>query len=422
MKNIIAILSIGLLTCQLYAQQVLYNRVEQGIFSADSLYYQEKCLDSLLVVVGQFITPVIFDVNKYIIRTTPQLKEAVDSILNSKRTLARIWVKGSASPEGPLNWNQKLGQYRADALVDYISRETGLDRSRFRICNLGEDWNSLTCVLANKKDFPNKERILQILSSETDNEVRKQKIRELDGGKTWRRLIDELFPPLRNARLAIVYSYPKLGPVAPGITLKTAPVISLDLHDLPLPDPIFIPECDIVKGSNWKIAAKTNLLFDAALVANLGVEISPWTHWSLDIPVWYSPYNITSTRNIRLLAVQPEVRWWAKEAMAGHFVGLHTHVAGFNIALNNHARYQDPNHALWGLGLSYGYAMSLGKSEHWGLEFTLGAGFAKYRYDAYRNWSNGPKFKSGSDCYWGITRAGVTLSYKWDLSHRNKKK
>lgn len=61
----------------------------------------------------------------------------------------------------------------------------------------------------------------------------------------------------------------------------------------------------------WKIAVKTNLLFDAVLVANLGVEISPWTHWSLDIPVWYSPYNISSTRNIRLLAVQPEIRWWS---------------------------------------------------------------------------------------------------------------
>ena len=166
---------------------------------------------------------------------------------------------------------------------------------------------------------------------------------------------------------------------------------------------------------------KRQLLFDAALVANLGIEISPCTHWSLDIPVWYSPYNITSRRNIRLLAVQPEIRWWPEEALRGHFIGLHTHVAGFNIALDDYARYQDPNHALWGLGLSYGYALPLGRAQRWGLEFTIGAGFAKYRYDAYRNRENGQKFASGSDCYWGITRAGITLSYKWDLSRKNPK-
>ena len=198
------------------------------------------------------------------------------------------------------------------------------------------------------------------------------------------------------------------------------PMIPLNQYDLMSPK-LLPPTIDKSQSSKWKIAIKTNLLFDAVLVANLGVEISPWTHWSLDIPVWYSPYNISSTRNIRLLAVQPEIRWWSKEAMNGHFVGLHTHVAGFNIALNDYARYQDPNHALWGLGVSYGYAMTLGKSAHWGLEFTLGAGFAQYHYDAYRNESNGPKFRSGSDCYWGITRAGVTLSYRWTLLRKNRK-
>ena len=233
-------------------------------------------------------------------------------------------------------------------------------------------------------------------------------------------MIEELFPQLRNARLAIVSVYPKFEPIASEYTLKRPPMIPLNQYDLMSPK-LLPPTIDKSQSSKWKIAIKTNLLFDAVLVANLGVEISPWTHWSLDIPVWYSPYNISSTRNIRLLAVQPEIRWWSKEAMNGHFVGLHTHVAGFNIALNDYARYQDPNHALWGLGVSYGYAMTLGKSAHWGLEFTLGAGFAQYHYDAYRNASNGPKFRSGSDCYWGITRAGVTLSYRWTLLRKNRK-
>ena len=53
-----------------------------------------------------------------------------------------------------------------------------------------------------------------------------------------------------------------------------------------------------------------------------------------------------------------------------------THVAGFNVAINDKARYQDPNHALWGMGLSYGYAFSWGKDNRWGIEFNIGVGFA----------------------------------------------
>lgn len=107
--------------------------------------------------------------------------------------------------------------------------------------------------------------------------------------------------------------------------------------------------------------------------------------------------------------------------MEGHFIGLHTHIAGFNIALNDYARYQDPNHALWGMGVSYGYALPLDKTGHWGLEFNIGFGFAEYSYDAYRNWDNGPRFTSGQAWYWGITRAGITLSYKWAKPSKNKK-
>ena len=73
------------------------------------------------------------------------------------------------------------------------------------------------------------------------------------------------------------------------------------------------------------------------------------------------------------------------------------------------------------MGVSYGYAFSWGKDNRWGIEFNIGVGFAEYDYDAYRNRRNGALFKSGSDVYWGVTRAGVNLSYKWSFARRNKK-
>ena len=378
------------------------------------------CTTDSVIVIRQHVPPVFFEINQYKLKITPRLHATLDSVVKYQTNCSSLWIHGSASPEGPMQWNQKLGQYRANALVHYLAQETGITAHTFHTENQGENWRSLEKILENDPNFPHKERILEILSTEPDSETRKFKIKAIDKGETWNKLIAEIYPKLRYASLTLITYYAKQPPITPTISLmypSTPPVKISSLHSSEQTS-----FYDTGKRSDWKIALKTNLLFDAMLVANLGLEISPWTHWSFDIPVWYSPYNISSTRNIRLLAVQPEIRWWAKEAMTGHFIGLHTHIAGFNIALNNYARYQDPNHALWGLGLSYGYAMSLGTNAHWGLEFNIGAGFAKYRYDAYRNWDNGPKFKSGSDCYWGVTRAGVTLSYKWNLSRKNHTK
>lgn len=377
-------------------------------------------LDSVLVYANTDLVPVIYKVNKYDLKGSPQLDSIVNLInqikSDSRVELAYVWVGGSASPEGPVAWNKKLGDYRSAALSNFLRSKTDLPDEQLRVENLGEDWYSVTRTLE-KIDFPNKEKILDIIESEPDWNSRKNKIRAIDNGQTWRRLVREIFPVFRNSRMVIVcsadglkYRTHKSVPLVLQVPDTVCPMLSMPMIETKLrPQP---------ENRFWSV--KTNTLFLAALVANVGVEVELWKKWSLDVPVWYSPYNITSTRKIRLMAVQPEIRHWLKKAGEGHFFGLHTHVAGFNVAINDNGRYQDPNHALWGMGLSYGYATHISKNKRWSLEFNLGVGFAEYDYDAYRNWANGPKFRSGSDWYWGITRAGISISYKWYKERKNK--
>ncbi len=375
------------------------------------IFLSDKKIDSVFYYANTSIAPVIFKVNKYKLYPNKQLDSIADILRRIQQDtiirLSHVWVGGSASPEGPPSWNHRLGEYRSRALADFLLQETGIPESKLKVENLCEDWYSFEVALKNGAQIPNKSKVLDILTKETDNERRKKQIKALDGGYTWQRIIQDVFPPFRNARIAIVCleeQFP-LPPVS-----KNLQVAESRMPDL---NPAISFSLQPSQQEKWIIAIKSNLLFVAALTANLGIEISPFSHWSFDLPVWYSPYNITPERKLRLLAVQPEIRWWSKEAMKGHFIGLHTHVAGFNVAINDHGRYQDPNHALWGMGISYGYAVDIGKMKRWTLECNIGAGFAEFDYDVYRNWKNGPKFRSGSDWYWGITRGGVSISYKW---------
>ena len=410
-----------LCACSLYAEPPTVPSWSHESESSSPVFPPEPSADRIRVVLDPFMAPFVFEVNQTQLSNDAQLEALLDSLQKLRSHLSYVWIGGSASPEGSEARNQQLGQARADAVAHRLVERMSFPAHRLWTYNRAEDWTSLENLLEQDRHFPNRHRVMEILQTTQSAEERKQALQQLDQGATWRHLIEDMFPSLRLVRVSVALDYPTLSRLASQTELLPSEPPSLrpdDIVSIPLLPPRAQGTTRTVKR---KIALKTNLLFDALLVANLGVEISPWTHWSLDIPVWYSPYSIASTWKIRLLGIQPEIRWWFKEAMQGHFIGCHTHVFGFNIALNDYARYQDPNHALWGIGLSYGYALSLGQSRHWGMEFTIGAGFANYRYEAYLPGRNGVKFKSGSDRYWGITRAGISLIYKWDLSPKNRK-
>lgn len=163
---------------------------------------------------------------------------------------------------------------------------------------------------------------------------------------------------------------------------------------------------------------KSNALVNAALVPNIGVEAAFDKHFSFEAQLMYSPFTVARNYKLRILATQPELRYWTRDNKSGHFVGVHCTVAGFNVAFND-VRYQDPNHALWGVGLSYGWSRFLDKRRRWSVEFMVGVGYMNYSYDAYCNVPNGQKIGSGGGGYWGLTKAGISFSYNIGC-HRKK--
>lgn len=372
-------------------------------------------IDSVYEYADTELVPIIFKCNKTDIRfpnhTLDSVTDVVNRVLNDRYvTLSHVWIGGSASPEGPEAHNIWLGQKRAGRLNDYLKAHTSLPDSLVRIENLGEDWHT-PLRLIERCDFPYKEHVLKIWNEQHDPGVRKQRIMAIDKGKTWRYLINEVFGPARNARMAIVcvakdsvvtYRYYRPTRHIPAFT--------------PSPDNASLSPLSIAtEYRGGFIAVKTNLAALGLLVANIGGEFSFGRGFSLDIPLYYSPYDITSKFRVRILGTQPELRYWLRREWPGegHFFGLNGTVAGFDVSFPGTDRFQDPERALWGVGISYGYAINFGNDRHWGIEFNIGAGYINYHLDTFDNVDNGKLLSTEKKHFWGITRLGISLTYKF---------
>lgn len=376
-------------------------------------FLKESYLDSTLNYVDTEMVPIIFKRNKTYLRLPNPPLDSVVALVNKvlsdpELRLAYVWIGGSASPEGPEKHNEWLGKTRAKRLYDYLKSHTPLPDSLIRVDNLMEDWRT-PLLLIEKDDFANKQKVIDIWNTENDNERRKRKIMAIDRSVTWEYLIDKPFRPARNARMVIVCvakdRQMKLSAqnIAPDIAPPLPPHIDID---------VVYPE---YRGQF--VALKTNIGALAGFqAANIGGEFSFGHGFSFDLPFYYSPYDITPTYRVRVFGIQPELRYWLNRDWPGdgHFLGINSTVAGFDISYPGHNRFQDPEHALWGVGVSYGYAFNFGKSKRWGIELNLGMGYMNYRYDTFRNEHNGKLIgTSPTKHYRGISRVGINLTYKW---------
>lgn len=100
---------------------------------------------------------------------------------------------------------------------------------------------------------------------------------------------------------------------------------------------------------------------------NVSFEAAFAPHWSADIAAMWNPVKADKLQ-MRLLAVQPGVRYWFFEEYAGHFIGTHLAAARYDIGGRRFHR----KGWLTGLGVSYGYSWLL--STRWNLSVEAGLG------------------------------------------------
>ncbi|MBQ5722238.1 MAG: DUF3575 domain-containing protein, partial [Bacteroidaceae bacterium] len=175
--------------------------------------------------------------------------------------------------------------------------------------------------------------------------------------------------------------------------------------------------------SQWSI--KNNLLYDAALTWNAGIENRISHHWTTALNVGYSPYKLgtNSTRRWRHLMVMPEARYWFCEAYARHFISMNAVYSHYNASKLNLPIYGTGDYRYQGdfvgAGASYGYAIAIGQNKHWNVEFEVGADLCYTWYDKYECEHCGDEL--GSENKWFVLpKLGVNLAWILPGEYFNK--
>ena len=353
------------------------------------------------------------------IRLDEFMRRVSEMHADSTARLNSIDIVAYASPEGSFTLNRKLARKRAENISAYLRGNMPfLSGSLFNVQPKGIDWNGLAAMVE-VSDMRYRSEVLNILRNVPETTYRNGKLvdsrlkrlMDLRGGRPYNYMLTHFFPELRAAGAYVVCDFVRIAQPAIPINKPNEPNESNGANeanevDAAIPVANELPERDY---DRWAI--KSNALYLAAGVTNIGGEYAFHPHWSVDLPLVYSPYTLARTYRMRFLYIQPEARYWLDRPMKGHFFGVHLHAGVFNVSIDNKNRYQSEK-GFHGAGISYGYAMPL--SRRWSMEFTVGVGYAFTKYCTYYNVPNGLRYEKDRPYnYWGLTKLGLNFVYRF---------
>lgn len=135
-----------------------------------------------------------------------------------------------------------------------------------------------------------------------------------------------------------------------------------------------------------RVAVKTNLLHDAALIPDIGVEVSIARRFSISIEGMYAWWNNDARhRYWRIRGGCFELRTWfgnkrEVRALTGHHIGVYGSMHDYDFEFGNKG-WQSPD-LTYGVGIGYGYAISL--NSRLNLDFGLKIGYSAGNLIEYR--------------------------------------
>lgn len=361
----------------------------------------------------------------------------LNRLLTDRNQYARIdsiYISCFTSPEGNPAYNERLAKHRSAAIRSYLdSKYPHIDPYRIRIEPEGENWQELYRLVVNDRNLPSREEVLHIIEQNKDPERCKALLMKLNNGIPYRYIRNRLLRYLRNATIYLIRL--KQDSLLPALSEAAHPSTRYRQESYP-PSPSRMQPVKNTRENHIPVttpgerqplfALKTNLLFDAALMPNIELEIPIGNRWSMNgeyiFPWWLMDDNKYC---LQILSGSLEGRYWlgnrqsrrARNVLTGHFIGLYAGGGMYDLQWKENG-YQ--GEFFIAAGLSYGWATAIARNLH--LEFNIGVGLLRTNYrhyhanDDYRTlqWQ-----ENGEYTWLGPTKAKISLV--WLFSRKARK-
>ncbi|MCD8270541.1 MAG: DUF3575 domain-containing protein [Parabacteroides sp.] len=171
------------------------------------------------------------------------------------------------------------------------------------------------------------------------------------------------------------------------------------------------------------MALKTNMLYDAALVPNIGVEFHPGKGWTLGGNGMYAWWDNDRKHDYwRIYGGELDVRKYfgrrAKEKpLTGHHLGLYGGVVTYDFELGGWGYLGDK----WSYyaGIEYGYSLPVAKRLN--IDFGIGIGYFGGEYKEYVPMDGHYVWQVTKQRHWlGPTKAEISLVWLLGRGNTNK--
>ena len=347
--------------------------------------------------------------------------------LETSPKIDSITIYSYASPEGSYSFNKHLAAERGKTAKQYLLKQIPAERhlpdSLIKTDPTAENWQGLYDLVYYQYPLADRNEVLQVLErKDITDERRKALLKRLNRGESWLYILKNLMPQLRYATWVSVWQRIHVDRL-----IEPEARINMNYTIPPMPElkRIAMPAPVIEEDTKTILALKTNLLYDAVSWLNFSVEVPIKDRYSVlyyhQFP-WWTWGKGNNEYCMRFLSIGAEARWWFKpmprektekrikrDKLMGHFLGVYAESGKWDFERKRDICYQGEH---WSAGLSYGYAMPIGKRLN--LELSLSVGYASIPHRGFEPAADYSELyhlpeKDGTWHYIGPTKAQISL-------------
>lgn len=338
-------------------------------------------------------------------------RQAYNRYVSNPETFASgVFIRVGTSPEGQTASNIELSRKRMENVREFICHEFGISPFNVYVTSDGESWSELAGYIR-ALDVPWKASALKIITMKPTwkidgNDIednRKARLRQLDNGRAWRYLEENVFPKMRSAYgdAMFVFSHKT------SVTEAAPPVVQVqgprDTVFVAVPSyfdektsllnvsPIDPKYYNRLRGKSFLMGIRTNIL--AIPLVNLGLEVPFGRHFSLGMDIYY-PWlkrNAYHKECTQMVAYGMDIRYWlgrdnvpAEARLLGHSFGIYGAGGHYDFQRN----WSGHQGTFFNIGFDWMYAFPIFHGTmHMEIELGLGFIYSKatpyYCYEPY---------------------------------------